>query len=427
MFRNRIFFGWWLLLGMFSSYTALVGVQVYTLPLFFPELIKEFGWTTEEVARAPTLFYLAGALITPFISSLFDRFSVRLIMIIGAMATTTGLFAYTSLQTLTQMTIIYLVFTLAQVCAGQVPTMLVVVRWFKRYRGIAVGITLMGTSVGGAVFPLVVRHVLATGGWRDAIHVLMIICAVMMFLPLIFFIRSRPEDKGLRPDGDPAETEVKGLPSQQAQTEGPTLGEALRMPAFYLLAFTTGVLWFCMNGVVNHQSIFIGRDMGVDTGTLSLIVSVLFWFAIAGKLLFGFLSDHFDKTFIMFVVVLNLIAGLVILRLSSADNILSLYAYAAVFGIGFSGTFAMIQLVIAEFFAGRSYGKILGLLTAVDVGSGGIAITAIARMEMAFGSYLPVIEILIGLCCIVAVLVAVLYKIRLNALRRSEPALSSAS
>jgi hypothetical protein len=27
-----MFFGWWILLGIFISYTALVGIQVYTLP-----------------------------------------------------------------------------------------------------------------------------------------------------------------------------------------------------------------------------------------------------------------------------------------------------------------------------------------------------------------------------------------------------------
>ena len=53
------------------------------------------------------------------------------------------------------------------VFSGQVPTMLIVTRWFKRYRGIAVGITLMGPDVGGAIFPLVVKQALTWGSWRD--------------------------------------------------------------------------------------------------------------------------------------------------------------------------------------------------------------------------------------------------------------------
>jgi len=38
-------------------------------------------------------------------------------------------------------------------------------------------------------------------------------------------------------------------------------------------------------------------------------------------------------------------------------------------------------------------------------------------MQKTYGSYLPVIQTLIGVCCVVAVLVGVLYRIRLNAAR----------
>ena len=89
---------------------------------------------------------------------------------------------------------------------------------------------------------------------------------------------------------------------------------------------------------------------------------------------------------------------------------MSLYGYAAIFGLGFGGTFSMIQLVITEFFEGRSFARILGLLTSADVACGGIAVTLLARMRTAFGgSYLPVIEMLIGLTCVNALMVLILF------------------
>ncbi|HTY63792.1 MAG TPA: MFS transporter [Acidobacteriota bacterium] len=421
MFGNRVFFGWWVLFGIFASYTALCGIQIYTLPLFYPELMREFGWSAEKVTRAATVFFITGAIITPFVSSLFDKFSTRIFMIAGALLTIGGLFSYSHLHTLMQMTIIYMTFSLSQVCAGQVPTMLTVTRWFNRYRGIAVGITLMGPDVGGAIFPLVVKYVLARGNWRDALHVLMFIAGAMMLLPLIFLIRSRPEDKGLLPDGETLKTKTAEPTAQQPVHAGITLKEALRMPALYILAFATGSLWYCMNGIVQHQTIFMSSELRITMDTLPVIVSAIFWFAIVGKLLIGYLSDHFDKIAIMFIVVIILTAGLTILRFSSANNLFGLFCYAAVFGIGYSGTFTMIQLVIAEFYSGQSYGKILGILTSVDVGAGGIAITAIALMHDAFKSYLPVFEMLIGLTSVVAILVLSLFKFRRNILHRAMP------
>jgi sugar phosphate permease len=422
---KKVFFGWWVLFGIFTCYTALCGIEIYTLPLFYPELIRQFGWSTEKVTRAATIFYLTGAIFTPLISSFLDRFSARAFMIIGAAAAVLGLFSYSAMQTLTQMALIYMVFSMSQVCAGQVPTMLIVTRWFKRYRGIAVGITLMGPDVGGAIFPLVVKHVFKTGTWRDALLVLTPVAAIMMLIPLIFFIRSKPEDKGLQPDGALPKTEAPDLPAEKEKHVGMTLKEAVRMPAFYILAFATGSLWFCMNGIVQHQTIFLSSELGLTMDTLPVIISAIFWFAIIGKLLIGYLSDHFDKILILFLVVIALIVGLIILRFSSANNLFGLYCYAAVFGIGYSGTFTMIQLVIAEFYAGHSYGKILGVLTMVDVGAGGIAITVIARMQGAFNSYLPVFEMLIVLTSLVAILVLFLFKMRRKILQKMELAFSS--
>lgn len=419
---KRIFYGWWVLFGIFAGYTALCGIEIYTLPLFYPELIREFGWSTEKVTRAATIFYLTGAILTPFVSSFFDRFSARAFMIVGASAATLALFSYSTLHSLTQMAIIYMVFSTSQVCAGQVPTMLIVTRWFKRYRGIAVGITLMGPDVGGAIFPLVVKHVLSWGSWRDALRVLTPIMGIMTLVPLIFLIRSRPEEKGLLPDGNSPKPETPDLATPLPVHPGLTLREAVRMPAFYILAFATGSLWFCMNGIVQHQTIFLSQELGIAMDTLPVIVSSIFWFAIIGKLLIGYLSDHFDKILIMFIVVLALIGGLIILRFSSAENLFGLYCYAAVFGIGYSGTFTMIQLVIAEFYSGQSYGKILGILTMVDVGAGGIAITVIAMMQEAFKSYLPVFEMLIVLTSMVAFLVLFLFRMRRTVLQKMQAA-----
>lgn len=412
MFSNRIFYGWWVLLGIFTHYTVLVGVHIYTLSLFYPELMKEFGWSEAEVTHPAAISFYIGAAITSFVSALFDRFSVRVFMILGATTYVLALYSFWSLETLNQMIIIYVIFAISQVCAGQVPTMLVVTRWFKRYRGIAIGITLTATSFGAAILPLVVGPALAAGRWRDGMFILMIVAGAMMLLPLIVLVRSRPEDKGLRPDGDSEQEEASDMPDRPAFPAGPSLKEALRTPVFYVLAFATGSLWFCMNGIVQHQAIFMNMELGVSMGTVPIIVSSIFWFAIAGKLLFGYLSDRFNKILMMVIVVVILVIGLSILRMSSADNLWSLYGYAAVYGIGFSGTFAMIQLVIAEFFAGQSYGKILGVLTSIDVAAGGFGITAIAMMKDAFDSYLPVIEILIGLCCLVAIMVLYLYKMR---------------
>ncbi len=408
---NRRYYGWKVLLGLFLNYMAVVGIMVYTLPLFYPSIIREFGFSSEQVTRPSFLAYMAGAFITPIISPFYDRFSIRKFMFAGTVFMVSGLLALSGFQTYGQMIAINLVFALGQVCSGQVPTMVAATRWFNRRRGIAIGIVLTSTSVGGALFPLVVRQVMMGGlDWRGAIFVLMVICGAMMLLPVLFLIRNRPEDVGLAP----AEADPPGegaLPAGQ-QLDGPTLRQALRQSQFYLLAFATGGLWFCLNGLVQHQTILIGKELGIGIESLTLLSSLFFSFAVVGKLALGWLADRYNKILIMFCSVLNLIVGLFILRLAENGGLAALYAYAIVYGIGYGGMFTMMQLVIAEFYAGKSYGRILGMLTMVDIGIGGLGIPAFGLMQGAFGSYMPILEIMMGLNVAVAVTVLVLYRMR---------------
>ena len=404
----KIFYGWWVLLGLFLIYTANNGILIYTLPLFYPELIDEFGWNAEQVTRPASLFLLVAALIVPFAGILFDRHSTRAIMMIGILALVVGLGFYPAITSLGQLTAIYMLFALGIAACGLVPNMLILTRWFRRYRGRAAGLLLIGSTVGGAVFPLLARETLITQGWRQAVLMIAVVGSVMMIGAILFLVRNRPEEMGLNADGDvsPGESDA----THTSGSQGPTLGQAVKMPVFYILAFVTGVLWFTVFSMLQHQSIFIGKDLGVDAARLSLIVSLFFWFAIIGTLLLSWLSDIMNKLLVMLAAVLSLILGLVLLRIVSADNILVLYGYAAIFGIGFGGTFSMIQLVLAEYFSGASFGKILALLTMVDSLAGSAGVNYLGHVRVVQGSYLPAFDSLIMMCAVTAFLIIVLMR-----------------
>ena len=404
----KIFYGWWVLLGLFLIYTANNGILMYTLPLFYPELMDEFGWTTEQVTCPAALFYIVAAMITPFAGVLFDRYSTRLIMLLGIIALVAALCFYPVISSLDQLTAVYIVFALGLAACGLVPNMLILTRWFKRNRGLAMGLLLTGSTVGGAVFPLVARETLITQGWRQAVLMIAVLGSVMMIGAIVFLVRNHPRERGLGFDGDALPAETENVVT--AVTPGPTLTEAAKMPVFYILAFVTGALWFCTVSMLQHQSIFIGKDLGVDAARLPLIFSLFFWCAIVGKLLLGWLSDKLHKLWVMFSTVLSLILGLVLLRLVSADNLVILYAYAVVFGMGFGGTFSMIQQVLAEYFSGASYGKILALMIAVDSIAGAAGINYLGKVRDTQGSYLPAFELLILLCTVSALLIMVLMR-----------------
>ena len=146
---NKAYFGWWVLLGLLLIYTANNGILLHTLPLFYPELIQEFGWNEEQVTRPASYFFILAALLTPVLGALLDRYSPRIIMAVGIVVVIACLVFYARISSLGDLTAVYLLAAVGLAGCGLVPNMLILTRWFKRYRGLAVGILLMGSSLGG--------------------------------------------------------------------------------------------------------------------------------------------------------------------------------------------------------------------------------------------------------------------------------------
>lgn len=364
--------------------------------------MEEFGWNASEVTFPATVFFVVTGCLYPFVGTLLDRWSAKIITLIGLTVIVLALSLYPLVSNLTHMMIIYLMLAVGMSMGGLLSCMVILTRWFERYRGIAIGLLLMASSFGGAIFPLIIRGALIEDGWRDAIILLIPLSGAMMIFPILFFVRNHPRDLDLHPDGLP--------PCQTSDAtvnfdSGPGFIEVFKIPTFYLLAFSTATLWFCIVGILNHQSIYLGRDLHLDIAILPLIFSVFFWCATLGKVLFGYLSDHFNKGFIMLFAVLLMGLGLLTLRLAGNGNIVTIFGYAVIMGIGFSGSFTMIQLMIAEFFAGRDYGKILGIFIFFDTLSGALGIKILGDIRVACGSYLPAFNLMIGLCVVAAVCV----------------------
>lgn len=76
-----------------------------------------------------------------------------------------------------------------------------IANWFVRLRGRAMGITKIGDRLGSALLPLMVQFLILALGWRMAWGALGAVVFLMSGIPALVFLRHRPEDMGLSPDG----------------------------------------------------------------------------------------------------------------------------------------------------------------------------------------------------------------------------------
>ncbi|KAK4217542.1 putative monocarboxylate transporter [Rhypophila decipiens] len=56
----------------------------------------------------------------------------------------------------------------------------VLAHWFNRRRGLAAGVVFVGSSIGGAVFPLILRSTFGSIGWAWSMRIILLIVAVLL-------------------------------------------------------------------------------------------------------------------------------------------------------------------------------------------------------------------------------------------------------
>jgi len=394
---KKTFYGWYVLLGLCLIYAASNGIVTLSLKRFYPSLIDVFSWTRAEVTRPVSVFYFALAFLTPIIGALLDRRNPKRIMLIGSFIILIGLALMGQIQNLSQFIGIYIILAIGLAGAGLISSMYILTKWFHKHRGKAVGILLVGGSLGGALFNKITGDAIDIMGWRNAALLLAGLGALFMILPWIFLVRNKPQDMGLFPDGADSEPEINLV-------EGVSLAEAFKTPTLYLIFLATGILWFCIIGIQQHQDIYLQKELSIPSDTVTNVGSAFFLFGVLGKLIFGFLSDRFNKKLVMAASIALLIIGLIFLRLLGTDpGNWSPYYYATTFGIAYSGVFTMIQIVVADLYYGKSYGKILGIVLTVDTLASVAGILFLGKMSGASGSYVPAFGIMAILCTVALV------------------------
>ncbi|MBI1984327.1 MAG: MFS transporter, partial [Acidobacteria bacterium] len=292
---TRVFYGWWITLAAFLNLFFTVGIVYYGFPVFYPSVAESLGFTRAQVMKgffigfiivAPLFGFLAGALI--------DRLGPRKVIRIGIAFVGSSLIFLGSVQTLG----IYYLFCILQVVgyvlAGPIPNQVLISNWFRRMRGRAMGVAYFGLGLGGVTSTFLVPWLIETFGWRRAFEVVGGLILVALFPIAQWVTRSYPGEKGLEPDGSPAEN----LGAAGKPLEGMSLGAAVRTRNFWLLVAGTSLTLFTIGTVIEHLIFFL-TDHGYTRLEASRVLRALLISSLVGRLAMGYFADRYAKKNVM--------------------------------------------------------------------------------------------------------------------------------
>lgn len=349
----RFFYGWYIVAASFLTLMFAVGIPFYGIPFFYDHFSTEFGWTRGQLTSG---IALGTVLVQPAGGLLIHRFSPRRLIIFGSVALSLSMICFgLGTGSLWFYYLAWVLFMVGYLCAGPLPNQVILSQWFSRRRGLAIGIAYLGLGVGGALSQkFIILPLIARFGWRDALFA---IAGMLVVVPAaMIFVRNRPGELGLHPDGDPA-------PPPEAEPCSASLRELLRHPGFWLLALgscaTIGSI-----GSVNQHMKLIFLEASLEAATVAETTFVILVWSLVGRVLLGWMADHFGPKWVMLFACLLVALPVPLLFVIAEPGASTIFAI--VFGLGLGPFYLLIPLVAAKFFGVQSLARVMGVILPLD-------------------------------------------------------------
>ena len=349
----------WLVLGG-ATIGLIFGLSTFlgiSFSIFLKPLSEEFGWSRAEISLSLTITTIIIIVLGPVIGKLMDKYSVRRILLPSILFF--GL-SVASLNWLSSTIFhLYLVFGLiAVVGAATLPVSYtkVILGWFDKKRGIALGIALTGVGIGAVFLPPTLQWTVSNYGWRHA-YLLLAALVILVSFPLIYklLIEVPPTNSNhshYKNDG----------------VSGYSVRQALANPTFWLLVIMFLLLGLATVGTSVHlMSLFTDRNVSPENAALTM--SLLGVALIIGRIGGGFLIDRFFAPLVAAFFFTGATLGFILLASGATGVQMSIAVI--LLGLGFGAEFDLLSYFVSRYLGLKSYAQIYSYIYgAFSLGAG---------------------------------------------------------
>lgn len=332
--------------------------------VFFVAFLEEFEKSRSSTAGIIALCYAIGAVVSPLVGTVVDRFGVRLTFFTGGLFLFLGL-GLTSLSN--QFWHIYLFFgaflSLGLALLDIIPITSFIDQWHVKSKGKAFGIAFSGRGIGHLLLLPFSQYLVSQMGWRHSFQILGALSFGLVF-SLCFLVRG-----------------VGPTPARSRGLEGPpkfltprkdsdvSTGEALKTLLFWRLFTLRFLTSYGIYAISVHLVAYLA-DLGFSKiygATVTGLIGVL---GFGGSIALGYISDHLGRGKSMIIGFILSGLGVVFLILAGSFALQwIIIVFLVLFGLGYGARGPVFAALASDLFSGKSLGRIYGLIT-LGVGLG---------------------------------------------------------
>jgi len=367
--RPRIFYGWYIVGVGFLANTAAVFSLSSTLGVFLKPLTEDLGVSRGVFSLLRSGESLISASLSPLVGSMMDRHGGRWLMTFGAVVVGIGYLFLSQVEAFWQFLCVRWALHIGDAFMAYLVVNVAISRWFIRKRGRAIAFSSMGVGCAKIGIPIFTASLIAWFGWRMAWAGFGILTLALVVGPAAVWMRRRPEDMGLRPDGELAPSEGTSPSKGKDQRLAPhhqTLAdeviwsrpEAVRTRTFWLIVTCLIFANIGAAGLNLHLFAYVSDTSGSEMVAAS-VLSTLAFTQIVFPLIWGFIAERVEIRFALMIKFLIQASGL--LLAVTSGSLVPLYLGFFMYGIGISGGMVLPDILWAHYFGRLSLGSIRGL------------------------------------------------------------------
>jgi len=367
--RLPFFYGW--IIVAVGFLTAFMNVAlVWAVGVFAVPMVDDLGWSRSAIFGAINVRSYMSIAAAPLLGRYFDtRRGPQILTLVAGIGICASVLPIAWVREEWQFFLLFGVFGgIASAAQGGQIVGAIVPKWFVRGRGSAMAWATMGSAVSAFITPPAVALLIGWVGWRPTWAVLAVVTLLVAVIPAIL-VRRQPEDVGLLPDGDRERRTGDGRATAIAPEVSYALSEAMRMPAFSILAFAAAAASLSNTGLpVSLVSIYSDRGLSRDLAVLGFSIYGLF--SVVGRFFWGYFVNRYHIRWVLMAVALE---GLVTTPLFFVLSGPAALVCAAFAGLGIGGQIGFAQMVWPAYFGRQHLGAITGVTRpaiALVMGSG---------------------------------------------------------
>ena len=278
-----------MVLQAFLIFNLAIGLTYGAFGVLVTPMEARMNTERSVVALGISLIILANGLLSPALGWLIERFSIRKLMLFGAVQAALGYAGLAFAGSALEMLVCYGLFIGPGITLmGPIPCYTLVSNWYREGQGRALG--LVNMPILAMAVPLAVVQLLPLLGFRD-LCLLLGLC-YLAAIPIIWTVIDQPAQVGQMARGQTAADETGKVQAEQAETSAWAL---LRTPAFLLLVAGSGLLVGAGVGKTAHMVPLL-TEAGWDYGRAALLLSISAGTGIIGSVAFGWLADRLNAS-----------------------------------------------------------------------------------------------------------------------------------